>query len=149
MPVIKQQENVGSNPQEEQDIAIIHKLTLTTLQSKALKYHGTPGTIANAPLENLLASPEVIAWMQLRFRDQNGKFDSLGWVQFVISHRGFANKLHAETQSKLHSLFETEGKSLGILQFALEDPITTGHLINVFTDVEIFIKWVNGDFDDK
>ena len=86
--------------------------------------------------------------MQLRFRKAD-QFDSDAWVQFVIQHRLCVNKLEEEHRSKLQKLFSQKGQDRGILQFALEDPFTMEQLLSDFTEVEVFLKWVNGDFKDK
>ncbi len=141
-PFLKEEINIAGPI----DFRIVHKLTLATLSDKAKTYHGIQQPDEEKALVKVLASQEVIDWGSLRFSTENGKIDGQKWVNFIIQHSFFAKEIEKENQTTLNGLIEEHNRDRALIHFSITHPTMMWHLVNDFTDVNVFKKWLKGEF---
>lgn len=126
----------------EEDIAIVHQMTLQYRCANAILYH----LIQNGDIKAILAVLEkklsildeapVKAWLD-RHIPQRDFFDA--FEKFVMETEK-ADALLIQEQ------FEKHGKNAGILWIALRNPTLAAEILNNFTNTDVFLKWTDGDF---
>ena len=126
----------------EEDIAIVHQMTLQYRCANAILYH----LIQNGDIKAILAVLEkkisvldeapVKAWIEKHF-PQRDFFDAF---EIFVMETERADTLLIQEQ------FEKHGKNAGILWVALRNPALIAEVLNNFTNTDVFLKWTDGDF---
>ena len=143
-------ESIGKS--NEEDIAIIHQLTLEYRCANVILYqmiHGGEDNIKDginaifAVLEkklSVLDEAPVKAWMEIHLPNQD-------------QARGFFTALEhfvTETERKdalfIQEQFAQHGKDDGLLWIAVHNPALTAEILNNFTNANMFLRWTEGDF---
>lgn len=146
-------EKTINNPTVE-DIAILHKITRHYRNARALEYHilsnPDPNVVArlNEVFEKKASAIEdktVQEWLVLHFDAE--KIPPLEFVKiFTIPFENFVIETEKADVLRIEALFEEHGRNDGTIWLAILEPILIGQIVNGFTDVEVFLNWVKGDF---
>ena len=127
----------------EEDIAIIHQMTLRYRCANAILYQmvhdGNAIQAILAVLEKklgILEEEPVKAWMEKHIPQRN----------FFDAYEIFVMKTEKADTLLIQEQFEKHGKNAGILWIALRNPTLTAEILNNFTNTEVFLKWTDGDF---
>ena len=127
----------------EEDIAIVHQMTLQYRCANAILYQMThDGNVVKAILAVLEKKLSVFeeaptkAWLELHFpnRDFFENFDS------------FVTDTEREDTLLIEEQFEKHGKNDGTLWLALRNPALTAEILSNFTNIDVFLKWTDGLF---
>ncbi len=128
---------------DEEDISIIHQMTLRYRCANAILYQmlhdGDAVQAILAVLEKklgILEEAPVKAWLD-RHIPQRDFFDA--FEKFVMETERTDALLIQEQ-------FEKHGKNAGVLWIALRNPTLTAEILNNFTNTDVFLKWTDGDF---
>ena len=84
----------------------------------------------------------IKVWMEARFADMNQE----ALQKFFIDFENFVIETEKMDAHQIQELFETHGNEEGLLWIAILEPALTGQILNDFTDTEVFLKWVKGEF---
>ena len=129
------------------DVSVLHYMTSRQRNLNARKFHGEDQ--GPEGLMDMMKSDTVFAWIEQRFINTDGSVNVLLWVK-VFAHHGFwVKQLQEEDREKIHDLFVEHGTQKGFLRVALQEPVCLGYLLKDFTDVQVFKKWVDGEFSVK
>ena len=127
-----------------EDIDVLHYMTLFQRHLNVRTYHGEDqgreGTM------DMLMNEPVHPWLEKRFVNTNGKVNVLLLLRLLVHHSVWIKELQEEDREKIQAFFLEHKVQKGFLRFALEDPVSLGHLLKDFTDVKVFKKWIDGEF---
>ncbi|MYG07695.1 hypothetical protein F4167_13980 [Candidatus Poribacteria bacterium] len=127
-----------------EDVDVLHYITLHYRNLNVRKYHGEDREHENNV--NMMMNVPVRPWIGKRFVGESGVVNILLWVKVFAHHRVLVKELQEEDQEKIHTLFVENGTQKGFLLVALLEPVRLGHVIKDFTDVQVFQRWVDGEF---
>ena len=130
-----------------EDVDVLHYMTLHYRNLNVRKYHGEDREHENNV--NMMMNEPVRPWIEQRFVSEDGVVNILLWVKVFAHHRVLVKELQEEDREKIHTLFVENGTQKGFLQVALLEPVRLGHVIKDFTDVQVFKRWVDGEFSKK
>lgn len=131
------------NKPNEEDIAIVHQMTLRYRCANARMYQMLhDGNAVKAILGLLEKKLSVLeeaptkAWLELHFPNRD----------FFKNFENFVTETEREDTLLIQEQFEKHGKDDGLLWLALRNPILTAELLNNFTNTVVFQEWTNGIF---
>ena len=135
-----------------EDITILHQITHGYRNANATQHHilNDPNAVAllHTVLEKKTAVMEdkkVQKWFERHFQAQ--EIPVLEFLKTVILPiENFVIETEKEDARRIQDLFNEHGTDDGTIWLAIEEPVLTGEIINNFTDVEVFLAWVKGDF---
>ena len=141
------------NPTDE-DITTFHYITQGLRNANALQHHlvfdPNPAAFGNMHTvmekrTTLLENKEVQKWFERHFRA--GEMPPLVFVEKVmIPIENFVIETEKADAGRIQDLFDEHGKDDGMIWLAVLEPTLPGEIINNFTNVEVFVNWVKGDF---
>jgi len=127
----------------EEDIAIIHQMTLKYRCANAMQYQMLKdGNVVKAILGviekklSVLDEAPIKAWLELHRPDQH----------FFLALENFVIETEIADTLLIQKQFEEHGKDDGLLWLALRNPILTAEILNNFTNTVVFQEWTNGVF---
>lgn len=132
----------------EGDVTNIHRVLLAYRHLNAKMYQMTHDGnilgIANLVFKRVevIQKDPIKAWMVDRFAD----LDQEALQKFFTDFENFVIETEKADTRKIQELFEIYGKEEGLLWLAILEPALTGQILNDFTDTEVFLKWVKGEF---
>ncbi len=135
-----------------EDITILHQITHGYRNANATQHHilNDPNAVAllHTVLEKKTAVMEdkkVQKWFERHFQVQ--EIPVLEFLKTVILPiENFVIETEKEDARRIQDLFNEHGRDDGTIWLAIEEPVLTGEIINNFTDAEVFLAWVKGDF---
>lgn len=130
---------------DELDFAGIHSWAIHARHLSAKQCNAAPEDIFplfaafSAAIDN---DKQITDWLDFRFPNQ---FDA-EVAEFLGKSIGlFTVQLEKEDRVNIKEQWDTYGKNEGLLRTALIDPFAIGHILNNFTDIDIFFLWVNDE----
>ena len=141
LPFLK---NIIENPTDD-DFDIFHYIIEEFRATEVLLYLALskPGNLIKiveaiekqgAAFENR----EVQQWLELHIQDPRRQ-------DFILSLRNFITELQKEDATRIQQLFNEYGENNGTIWLAILHPTLTAYIINNFTDIQVFIDWVEGN----
>ncbi len=141
-------ESIGKS--NEEDIAIIHQLTLEYRCANVMLYQ----MIHDGNEENVLKAILAVLEKKLSVLDEA---PVKAWMEIHLPNQGQAKKFFAalehfvtETEKKdalfIQEQFEQYGKDDGLLWLAVHNPALTAEILNNFTNTNVFLGWTEGVF---
>jgi len=125
-------------------LAILHKFLVVNWHMIIRGFHGEKSNV-NAILpfftdgeENLLA-PFA----------KNRELSAARFANILIQMVFFADETQEAGAEKVKVIIDTHGQDRGLVWLALRKPILLGQILLSFTDTDIFLKWVEGEFHRK
>ena len=129
-----------------EDVDVLHYMTLLERSLNVHLYHGED-QVQESRLEMMMNEP-VHSWMEQRFVSDNG-VNVLLLISLLVHHTVWVKDLQEKDREKIHAFFLEHGTQKGFLRVALLEPVCLGHLLKDFTDVQVFKRWVDGEFSKK
>ena len=132
----------------EEDVTNIHRMFLTYRHLNAKMHQMThDGDIlgtANLVFKRVevVQKDPIKTWMA----DHLADLDQVALQKFFVDFENFVIETEKRDADKIQELFEKHGSEEGLLWLAILEPILTGQILNDFTDTEVFLKWVKGEF---
>ena len=130
-----------------EDVDVLHYMTLQERHLNVRLYHGKD-KVQEGRFEMMMNEP-VHSWIKQRFTNANGRLDVLLWIRLFVHHVVWVKELQEKDRGKIEAFFDEHRIQKGFLQFALEEPVRLGYLLKDFTDVQVFKRWVDGEFSKK
>lgn len=140
------------NPTDE-DITFLHQITQGYRNANAIQHHfffdPNPDALhIHRVMEKKIAIMEnkaVREWFERRF--QAREIPPLDFLQTVmLPIENFVIETEKEDARRIQQLFNEHGRDNGTIWLAILEPTLAGEIINNFTDAEVFVTWVKGDF---
>ena len=142
-------ESIGKS--SEEDIAIVHQMTLKYRCANAIMYQMLHGEDDQknalkaifAMIEKRLSvfdEAPVKAWMEIRLPNQDQA------KEFLTAFEHFVTETEREDTLLIQEQFAQHGKDDGLLWLALRNPALTAEILNNFTNTNTFLRWTAGNF---
>lgn len=140
------------NPTAE-DITLLHQITQGYRNANAVQhhffFHPNPDALhIHTVMEKkitIMENKAVQEWFERRF--QAREIPPLDFLQTVmLPIENFVIETEKEDARRIQQLFDEHGRDNGTIWLAILEPTLTGEIINNFTDAEVFVTWVQGDF---
>ena len=132
-------------PPTAEDVDVLHYMALFERNLNVRLYHG-PVQVNEVMLEMMMNEP-VHSWLEQRFVG-TGKVGILLLIKLLVYHSILVDELEEEDRKKIDALFVEHGTQKGFLRVALQEPVSLGYVLKDFTDVQVFRKWVDGEFSE-
>ncbi len=135
-------------PQPEptaEDVDVLHYMALFERNLNVRLYHG-PVAVNEVMVEMMMNEP-VHSWLEQRFVGADA-VNILLLIKLLVYHSILVDELQEEDREKIHALFVEHGTQKGFLRVALQEPVSLGYVLKDFTDVQVFRKWVDGEFSE-
>ncbi len=126
-----------------EDVAVLHYMTLYQRNLNVRMYHGFIET--NEAMIDMMMNEPVHSWLEQHFVDAD-PITFLFLIKLLVYHSILVEELQEEDREKIHALFLEHGTQKGFLRVALQEPVSLGYVLKDFTDVQVFRRWVNGEF---
>ena len=125
------------------DVSVLHYMTLRERYINIRLYHGEDKKW-DTHFE-MMSNDPVKSWLEQRFFTGNDA-DLLLMIEVLVHHAIRVKYLQEEDRESVQALFLEHGTQKGFFRFALEEPVRLGYILKDFTDVEVFKRWVDGEF---
>lgn len=132
----------------EDDILAMDVLIGALLRGNFRAYHGGNKMTFLVSRADAWKRPIVKEWIEQRFEVEKGPIDAQKFNNFTKSSETFSKKIDTAYAKLVQDYFNEYGENEGIIWFALQEPLRLGRILDNFTNVKVFRKWVNGDFKD-
>ncbi|RKU24112.1 hypothetical protein C6503_01395 [Candidatus Poribacteria bacterium] len=134
-------------PPTTEDVDVLHYMALFERNLNVRLYHG-PVQVNEVMLEMMMTEP-VHSWLEQRFAGIGADAANiLLLIKLLVYHSILVDELQEEDREKIHALFVEHGTQKGFLWVALQEPVSLGYVLKDFTDVQVFRKWVDGEFSE-
>ena len=142
-------ESIGKS--NEEDIAIIHQMTLNYRCANAILYQMVHGEDdRKGALKAIFAMIEkrlsifdeapVKAWMEIHLPNQDQA------KEFLTALEHFVTETEEKDALLIQEQFAQHGKDDGLLWLAVHNPALTAEILNNFTNTNVFLRWTEGTF---
>ena len=128
-----------------EDVDILRYMTLHHRTLNVRMYHGE--NQGRESTVDMMMNEPVHSWLEQRLFDAEG-VNFLLWIKILAYHLILVDELQEEDRAKIQALFVEHGVQKGFLRVALQEPVSLGYVLKDFTDVQVFRKWVNGEFSE-
>ena len=132
----------------EEDIAIVHQMTLKYRCANAMQYQMLKdGNVVNAIVGviekklSVLDEAPIKAWLEELHPPDQAFFQD-----FFLALEHFVIETEKADTFLIQKQFEEHGKDDGLLWLSLRNPILTAEILNNFTNTVVFQEWTNGIF---
>lgn len=125
------------------DVSVLHYMALVDRHINIRLYHGEDKS-SDTRFEMMMNDP-VNSWIEQRFVADKGG-DILLLIKVFVQLSVWIEELQEEDRESVQALLLEHGTQKGLLRVALEEPVRLGYILEDFTDVEVFKKWVDGKF---
>ena len=132
-------------PPTAEDIDVLHYMALFERNLNVRMYHGW--IEVNETMIEMMMNEPVHSWLEQRFVGADA-INILLLIKLLVYHSILVDELQEEDREKIHALFVEHGTQKGFLRVALQEPVSLGYVLKDFTNVQVFRKWVDGEFSE-
>ena len=130
----------------EEDVDVLHYMTLYQRNLNVRMYHGLM-EVKEAMIDMMMNEP-VHSWLEQHFFSADDVNVLLLLIKLLVYHSILVKDLQEEDREKIQALFVEHGVQKGFLRVALQEPVSLGYVLKDFTDVQVFKRWVDGEFHE-
>lgn len=125
----------------EEGIVVSHHLSQAFQKARILIYHGTDPLVASETvITPIVQKDPVFEWVLRRVRDEK-VFEA-----FDTALQQLSWDIENENRAKIDKTLKERGRANGLLWLMLREPVVMGQVLQNFTDIEVFLKWLKGEF---
>ena len=128
-----------------EDVDVLHYMTLYLRNLNVRMYHGL--IEVKGVMADMMMNEPVHSWLEQYFVDADA-VKILLLIKLLVYHSILVDELQEEDWEKIHALFVEHGVQKGFLRVALQEPVSLGYVLKDFTDVQVFRRWVDGEFHE-
>ena len=129
-----------------EDVDVLHYMALFERNLNVRLYHDGSIEVKGAMMDMMMNEP-VNSWLKQRFVGADA-VNILLLIKLLVYQSILVDELQEEDREKIHALFVEHGTQKGFLRVALQEPVSLGYVLKDFTDVQVFRKWVDGEFSE-
>ena len=128
-----------------EDVDVLHYMTLYQRNLNVRMYHEV--IEVKGFMTDMMMNEPVHSWLKQYFVDADA-VKILLLIKLLVYHSILVDELQEEDWEKVHALFAEHGVQKGFLRVALQEPVSLGYVLKDFTDVQVFRRWVDGEFHE-
>ena len=130
----------------EEDIIVAHRLHQVFQKARIAIYHGADQlTVEEKILVPAVLEEPIFGWAVKRVRD-----DEEGFLAFDEDFQRLSRDIEFANIRKINKALKEQRKEQrpddGFIWLMLREPVLMGEVFESFTDTEIFLRWLKGEF---
>ena len=130
----------------EEDIIVVHRLHQVFQRARIAIYHGADQlTVEEKILVPAILEEPIFEWALKRVRDDEENF-----MVFDEDFQRLSRDIEFANIRKINKALKEHRKEQrpddGFIWLMLREPVLMGEVLESFTDTEIFLKWLKGEF---
>ena len=131
----------------EEDIIVVHRLHQVFQKARIAIYRGTDQLeVEHKILAPVILEEPIFEWALKRFRDNEERFA----VFFDEDLQRLSRDIEFANIRKINKALKEQRKEQrpddGFIWLMLREPVLMGEVLESFTDTEIFLRWLKGEF---
>lgn len=131
-------------PPDETDIFVADKLVQAFQKARVQVYHGIDEVSAyQQVIRPTVEKDPVFEWVLRRVRDEDA------YAAFDAELQQLSRDLENEHIANIQRYLQDFGRDEGLLRLLLREPIVMGQVTYNFTDTEVFLNWLKGEFKEQ
>ena len=130
----------------EEDIIVVHRLHQVFQRARIAIYHGADQlTVEEKILVPVALEEPIFGWALKRVRDDEENF-----MVFDEDFQRLSRDIEFANIRKINKALKEQRKEQrpddGFIWLMLREPVLMGEVLESFTDTEIFLRWLKGEF---
>ena len=130
----------------EEDIIVVHRLHQVFQRARIAIYHGADQlTVEEKILVPAILEEPIFEWALKRVRDDEENF-----MVFDEDFQRLSRDIEFANIRKINKALKEQRKEQrpddGFIWLMLREPVLMGEVLESFTDTEIFLRWLKGEF---
>ncbi len=130
----------------EEDIIVVHRLHQVFQKARIAIYHGADQlTVEEKILVPVALEEPIFGWAVKRVRADEERFDA-----FDEDFQRLSRDIEFTNIEKINKTLKEQRKEQrpddGFIWLMLREPVLMGEVLESFTDTEIFLRWLKGEF---
>ena len=109
-------------------------------------YHGEDPDTFRDELKKLIDGPGMNIAFKHFVDDEQNVLNGLDLIFFTVEIGLYVRKIEQADAALAGELLDKHGEHDGLIWLALEAPVLIGYILKDFTDVQVFRKWMAGEF---
>ena len=131
---------------DEADAATAHLFAVHYRHVLTRGYHGEDPDTFQDELEKLLDGPGKNIAFKHFVDDEHNVLNGLDLIFFTVEIDLYVQKIEQADAALAGELFDKHGEHDALIWLALEAPVLIGYILKDFTDVQVFQRWMAGEF---
>ena len=142
LPFLKEQ--LG-NPDEE-DVADAHLLAAYHRHVITREYHGEDRDLFQDAWTKLIRDLGVNIMFKHFVDDKRNALNGAHFAFFIVEIMLYVEEIERTDAARAPELLAKHSEQDALIWIALENPVLIGYILKDFTDVQVFLKWMRGEF---
>ena len=130
----------------EEDIANVHLFAVHDRHIMTREYHGEDPERFQDKWWTLVRGPGMDIALRHFVGDDWNAVDGLGLVLFLAEITLYVKETERTDATRVGELLGEHGEHDTLIWIALKDPVLIGYILKDFTDPQVFLKWMRGEF---
>lgn len=131
---------------DEEDAANVHLFAEHYRHVLTREYHGEDPDIFQDELVRLMKGPAVNIGLKHFVDDERNALNGLEIIFFTVEIGLYVQKTEQADAALAQELLNKHGGQDALIWIALKDPVLIGYILKDFTDVQVFQRWMTGEF---
>ncbi|MDE0016391.1 MAG: hypothetical protein OXU51_09405 [Candidatus Poribacteria bacterium] len=128
----------------EEDIANVHLFAVHDRHVMTREYHGENPERFQDKWAELVKGPGMD--IALRHFVDDDRVDGFDLVLLLLEITLYVKETEQADAAFAQELLNKHGEQDALIWIALENPVLIGYILKDFTDVQVFLKWMRGEF---
>lgn len=130
----------------EEDIANVHLFAVHDRHVMTRGYHGEDPERFQDEWENWVRGPGMNIALRHFVDDKKDVIDGFLLVLLMAEIMLYVKEIEQTDAALAQELLNKHGEHDALIWLALEDPVLIGYILKDFTDTQVFLKWMRGEF---
>ena len=131
---------------DEEDAANAHLFAEHDRHVMTREYHGEDPDMFQEEWAELMRGPGVDIGLKHFVDDARNALDGFGLTLFVVKISLYVEEIEQADAVYAQELLNKHGDQDALIWLALADPVLIGYILKDFTDTQVFLKWMAGEF---
>ncbi len=131
---------------DEEDAANAHLFAVHYRHVLTRGYHGEDPDTFQDEWAKLIKGPGVDIGLKHFVDDERNALKGFEIAFFALEIDLYVRKIEQADAALAGELFDKHGEQDALIWLALKDPVLIGYILKDFTDVQVFRKWMAGEF---
>ena len=142
MPFLKQQ----LKKPDEEDAATVHLFAVHYRHVLTRGYHGEEPDTFQGVFAKLMDGPGLNIGFKHFVHVEQNRLNGLEFAFFLLELAFYVGKTEQTDAALAKELFGKHGEQDALIWLALKEPVLIGYILKDFTDVQVFRRWMAGEF---
>lgn len=129
----------------EEDITNVHLFVVHDRHVMTREYHGENPERFQDKWVKLVRGPGMDIALR-HFVDDDGRVNQFDLGLLLVEITLYVKEIEQADAARAQQLLNKHGEQDALIWIALEDPVLIGYILKDFTDVQVFLKWMRGEF---